>query len=201
MNRSSFHHGNLHASILIEAAEALRIHGIDGVSMREIAKRLGVTPRALYRHFENKDAVLNALAEQGLQQLRDDYLIADQLDAPANFRLMKVCEAYLEFGSQHPDLYNLIFNSQISLNDISASKPDPSFNIFEGLIGDILGIRIPSELRAQSYSIWCILHGHICLQNSENAMELVKDVNTRAATLKAIQKLIEIQSPTSSNER
>ncbi|MBW2719466.1 MAG: TetR/AcrR family transcriptional regulator, partial [Deltaproteobacteria bacterium] len=89
--KKAYHHGELRESLL-EAAEALlEKDGPAGLSLRKVGRQLGVTPGAPYRHFEDKDALLAALATDGKERLR------------------RAGVGYLQFASAHPELFRLMF--------------------------------------------------------------------------------------------
>ena len=74
-----YHHGDLHAALLREAAVLLREQGVEGLSLRRLAERAGVSRTAPYHHFTDKNALLCALAEDGFRRLA-------RLMAEADFR-------------------------------------------------------------------------------------------------------------------
>ncbi len=65
-----YHHGDLRRALVEEALLLLAESGDGGFSLRELARRVGVTANASYRHFANKDALLQALASEGFRRLR-----------------------------------------------------------------------------------------------------------------------------------
>ena len=64
-----YHHGNLRAALLAQAEQTLRQHGLDGLSLRELARQIGVSHAAPRRHFADRQALLDALAESGFARL------------------------------------------------------------------------------------------------------------------------------------
>lgn len=89
-------------------AAATRLHtkeGVDGLSMRTIATELGVTPMSIYRHFQNKEALLAAIVDAGFALLVD-YLGRRGGKKP---RPMHVIESFADFALQEPQLYELMF--------------------------------------------------------------------------------------------
>ena len=68
--RRPYHHGNLRRALLDEALATIRAEGVDGLTLREIGARLGVSRTALYRHFADKRALLTAVATEGFRTLR-----------------------------------------------------------------------------------------------------------------------------------
>ena len=107
--KKSYHHGELRESLLQAAETLLEEAGPAGLSLRKVGRQLGVTPGAPYRHFEDKDALLAALATEGFQRLRAA-MLANQEGAPdGQERLRRAGVGYLEFASTHPELFRLMF--------------------------------------------------------------------------------------------
>src|SRR3982751_4795766 len=101
--RDAYHHGALRES-LIEAAEAvLAERGVDGFSLREVARRAGVSPAAPAHHFGDARGLLSELALQGFQEFGDDLAAADARggDDPAR-RLYEQGLAYVAFAMRRP---------------------------------------------------------------------------------------------------
>jgi AcrR family transcriptional regulator len=107
--KKAYHHGGLRESLLQAAKTLLEEAGPAGLSLRKVGRQLGVTPGAPYRHFEDKDALLAALATEGFQRLRAA-MLANQEGAPdGQERLRRAGVGYLEFASTHPELFRLMF--------------------------------------------------------------------------------------------
>lgn len=97
---STYHHGDLRPALLAAAAQALEKDGPDGISLRELARRAGVSHTAPYRHFADRQALLAALAEEGFATL------AAELDGKP-WRDQAV--AYVRFALAHPARFRLMF--------------------------------------------------------------------------------------------
>src|SRR5918992_1101103 len=69
-SRRPYHHGNLRRALLDETLATIRTEGVEGVTLRDIGARLGVSRTALYRHFTDKRALLAAVATEGFATLR-----------------------------------------------------------------------------------------------------------------------------------
>ena len=105
-----FHHGNLRAVLLDEAEETLRESGAEGLSLRELARRAGVSHGAPRSHFVDRQALLDALAERGFARLADEVLAAmagEQDDFTG--RLHAVASAYVRFAVTDAALMELMF--------------------------------------------------------------------------------------------
>jgi AcrR family transcriptional regulator len=82
--------------------------GTEAVTLRRVAKAVGITPMAIYRHFKDRAGLLNFLADEGFEELTAR-LAAKRLSGDTEKRLTKLGEIHLEYALQHPRLYELMF--------------------------------------------------------------------------------------------
>ncbi|OOY07371.1 MULTISPECIES: TetR/AcrR family transcriptional regulator [unclassified Thioclava] len=117
MSKQGYHHGNLRQALVASALELIEEKGPTGFTLSEAAKRAGVTPAAVYRHFEGREDLIAECARQG-------YLIfGDLLDHAWNggkpsalAAFSAVGRAYLAFARKYPGHYMAMFESGISPN-------------------------------------------------------------------------------------
>ena len=109
--RATYHHGDLRAALLQATRALLDEGGVAAVSLREAARRAGVTPAACYRHFADKEALLTALAVQGFHEFADVLASASQAKVEP-FAEMGV--AYVGFAVQRPGLFRLMFGPAVA---------------------------------------------------------------------------------------
>ena len=109
---ASYHHGNLRPALLARAEEALSEGGVDGLSLRQLARDLGVSHGAPARHFHDKQALLDALALHGFESMNTQLAAAAGVVAPFRERLERTARAYVNFALQHPDLLNLMYTTK-----------------------------------------------------------------------------------------
>lgn len=109
--RATYHHGDLRAALLSAARVLLDEGGVGAVSLREAARRAGVSPAACYRHFTDKEALLTALAVQGFEEFAQALGQAAQ-GGRKSFADMGV--AYVEFAVQRPGLFRLMFGPAVA---------------------------------------------------------------------------------------
>lgn len=105
-----YHHGNLRTALLAEAERSVREHGVEQLSLRELARQVGVSHAAPRRHFADRQALLDALAETGFQRLGDE-LGAAVAGAGEEFqeRLRATAAAYIRFATDDAALLELMF--------------------------------------------------------------------------------------------
>lgn len=135
-SHTPYHHGDLRAALLTRAEATLREGGIDGLSLRQLARDTGVSHAAPSRHFRDKQALLDALAVTGFQRLGDRF---DQAatEGPITTRLQTVAHAYLRFAVDNPELLPLMFarRQQSASEDIQPAV-DRAFAVPIALIAE-----------------------------------------------------------------
>ena len=108
--QKSYHHGNLRAELLDTAIEQLREVGADELSLRALARSIGVSQTAPYRHFADKGELLAAMATRGYRNLLTalQAAVAKAGDDAAG-QLTAVAQAYVDYAAQNPQLFKLMF--------------------------------------------------------------------------------------------
>ncbi|WOJ96048.1 TetR/AcrR family transcriptional regulator [Congregibacter brevis] len=109
-SQRAYHHGNLRAELLEEAVEQLRHTPAEQLSLRAVARALGVSQTAPYRHFSGKEALLAAIATRGYRELLD--LLGSARDAggdSASQQLRLVARSYVDFAETQEQIFKLMF--------------------------------------------------------------------------------------------
>src|SRR4051794_36901136 len=108
-----YHHGNLREALLDAGERALESAGAQSLSLRELAREVGVSHAAPRRHFPDKQALLDALAQAGFERL-GALLAAAVAGAGADFdeRFLALARAYVAYATEHPALVDLMFASK-----------------------------------------------------------------------------------------
>ena len=99
---------NLRARMISAAEELFLADGVEGVSMRKIADKVGVTAPAIYRHFKDKDELLGELINVGLQILQGYLEPALRAEGPLE-RLRQLIDSYFDFALEQPKYFDLAF--------------------------------------------------------------------------------------------
>ena len=94
--------------IATEARKLLDAEGVDAVTMRRVASAVGITAMAVYRHYPDRDGLLNALADDGFTELAARLATA-RLKGDLTTRLRKVLDVNLDFALESPRLFELMF--------------------------------------------------------------------------------------------
>ncbi|MFD5027219.1 TetR/AcrR family transcriptional regulator [Streptomyces sp. NPDC058373] len=115
MEKRPYHHGDLRAALLARAGQTLRERGAGALSLRELARDLGVSPGAPRRHFATKQALLDALALDGFERLVEATAAAQSsAGRPFPERLDAMARAYVGFSLSDPALVGLMFSAKHS---------------------------------------------------------------------------------------
>ncbi|MGW1886919.1 TetR/AcrR family transcriptional regulator [Streptomyces sp. NPDC001970] len=108
MPKRPYHHGDLRAALLERAEQTLREQGVDALSLRELARGLGVSHAAPSRHFKDKQALLDALALSGFERLAQVLEGAGATGGSFEERLTAHGRAYVDFMSKNTALFDLM---------------------------------------------------------------------------------------------
>lgn len=110
MTDRPYHHGNLRAALLAQAESTVRERGAQALSLRELAREVGVSHGAPRRHFPDRQALLDALAEQGFVRLGAELRASvDGVGEDFRERLEKTAAAYVHFATHDAALLELMF--------------------------------------------------------------------------------------------
>lgn len=112
-----YHHGNLRESLLAAAIELIAESGPAGFTLREVARRAGVSHNAPYRHFRDKGELLGAVAAQGFRELNAAMLEDAASEITALGKLKRAGYAYVAFALRRPEHFAAMFDSPASAPD------------------------------------------------------------------------------------
>ncbi len=108
-----YHHGDLRTALVAEGMRLLAQRDVDSLSLREVARGVGVSATSVYRHFPDKDALLTALALEGLAGLGAAQRTAAQEAGGGEAGFAATGRAYVRFALANPALFRLIFASPV----------------------------------------------------------------------------------------
>jgi AcrR family transcriptional regulator len=145
-----YHHGNLRAALLEAAESTLREEGIEGLSLRELARQVGVSHGAPRRHFADRQALLDALAESGFARLGAELRAAvESAGEDYEARLRAAGAAYVRFAISDAALLELMFAGKHREQEPGAlhEAADRAFSVILELIqqGQASGVLEPGD--------------------------------------------------------
>ena len=157
-----YHHGDLRAAALQMGMEKLANQEQPDLGLRALARDLGVSATALYRHFPNKDALLDALALEGLNRLGQHQAQAAEQAGGGHDGFAEVGVTYVIWAVENPALLRLIYN-RIGLVDLTTDDPTAMGEAFQQLRAGIAAM-MPDEMAkeeraAAALHAWSLVHG------------------------------------------
>jgi AcrR family transcriptional regulator len=111
MEKKSYHHGDLRSALIAEGLRLLAARDVEALSLREVARGVGVSATSVYRHFPDKEALLTALALEGLAKLGAAQKAAADDAGGGDAGFAATGRAYVRFALANPALFRLIFAS------------------------------------------------------------------------------------------
>lgn len=163
---SPYHHGRLRDALIDEAVKAVRHDGPGGLGIRSLARSIGVSHNAAYRHFADRDDLVAAVVDRMKAELmaairaRCDDVRADDPVLRARRKLAETGRAYVEYATSEPGLFRLAFGEFASAADPRSLEADPL-----RLLGQVLdelvevGFLDPEARIDAELTCWSAVHG------------------------------------------
>jgi len=161
----AYHHGDLRVALVEAAAQLTAENGATGVSLREVARRAGVSQAAPYHYFTDKSALIAAVAEEGFRlfdQSQAQSLISAAQDPAA--RLAALGAAYVRFALDRPHYFKVMFRPHVIDHQKYPSLVEVSRRTFERLVETVRAARVAAghddaDPLAVATLIWAVPHG------------------------------------------
>ncbi|KRR00193.1 TetR/AcrR family transcriptional regulator [Bradyrhizobium valentinum] len=159
-----YHHGDLRRAVIETALDMLREEKGWQFTLREVARRAGVSHAAPYKHFPDKAALLAELAMIGFDRLRES-LSAAKPKAPKSLRdeITTIARAYVAFGTDNPALYRLMFSAEEG-KSVGMHLNERALAVFDVLLeilrrGQAAGRIRKRPIEGQAAAGWGLVHG------------------------------------------
>jgi AcrR family transcriptional regulator len=158
-----YHHGNLREALLQAAIQLIAEVGPAGFTLREVARRAGVSHNAPYRHFPDRESLLAAVAAQGFRVLNEAMLDAARHQRTSVGRLKRAGLAYVEFALRRPEHFSVMFDAAVSQRKTpdSAEASEQAFKTLTSLVKGCQdeGVLPSGDLRQFALLAWSMVHG------------------------------------------
>jgi AcrR family transcriptional regulator len=186
MDRPNYHHGDLRAVILSEAARLVAQRGADRVSLRELARSAGVSHAAPAHHFADRRGLFTALAAQGFR------LLAEALtDARGQFA--DAALAYVRFALGHPGHYQVMFNKSlldVADAELAAAEAAAGAELSRG-VATLRDPHAQADPAAAQLAAWSLVHGFSTLWLNDAVSAQVKENDPMQSVLRIATMLFE----------
>lgn len=163
-----YHHGDLRRVVIETAQDMLREDKGWQFTLREVARRAGVSHAAPYKHFPDKSALLAELATLGFRELRAQVSGAiERASHASRSELITAAKAYIRFGTSNPSLYRLMFSADVDKSAFPELEEAGAgaFAVLIGILerGQSGGSFKKQPVRGQAAAAWALLHGFTLL--------------------------------------
>lgn len=161
--RKPYHHGHLRQTLLETAVRLIGEVGPAGFTLREVARRAGVSHNAPYRHFADREELLAAVAAQGFRELTQAMAQAAARQPDALARLKHAGLAYVEFALRRPEHFAVMFDAPASERKTPDSA-EAAKQAFETLVSLVRSCQDEARLPAGdalrfALLAWTMVHG------------------------------------------
>jgi AcrR family transcriptional regulator len=159
-----YHHGNLRRALLDEALATIASEGVVGLTLREIGARLGVSRTALYRHFADKRALLEAVATEGFRSFREQLVAAWEDGGRGLAGLDAMGVAYVRFAVASPAHYRVMFGGFVDHEVRSPELATEAAGALQALVDALIALQRDGLVRADDPAtmamfVWAVVHG------------------------------------------
>ena len=157
---------NTKESILEAARDVYLTRGLSGLSMRAVAREVGVSATALYRHFDSKESMMAAVCDDGFR-LFFSYLMRALHASTPLARFTKMTGSYLDFAIDHPRYYEVLFMSprehlaQSQIGSLDVDDTSPTFTFLVDRVRECVdaGVFRSGDPVHIAYTVWAQTHG------------------------------------------
>jgi AcrR family transcriptional regulator len=164
--KQGYHHGDLRNALVSEGLKLLELEGHSDFTLRDLARRVGVSAAAPYAHFADKSALLAAIATAGFIRLTAALEATIRNDSDLVDQFLQMGSAYVRFGMDHPALYKLMFASEElpakhgEYPELQAAA-EAAFGLLTGMLERMQrrGLLRAGDPEADGLSVWAHVHG------------------------------------------
>ena len=150
----AYHHGDLRAALIEAGLRHLESGGAADISLRQLAREVGVSATAVYRHFPDKKALLAALAAEGFLRLGTAQMAASQAAGGGASGFAATGRAYVRFALANPALFRLTFTHAETGTETDFGDDDAS-RLLQGYSREFAG----ENAEALALQAWSVAHG------------------------------------------
>lgn len=159
-----YHHGDLQRSLVEWGTHLLDTEGAEAMSLRSTARMAGVSPAAPAHHFKDKNGLLAAIAAQGFRDLTARSSLQGQVEGDAATQLHALALDYVQFATQYPARFQLMFGMQIAHRAEYPELLDAALASYRALIAvaaPLLGARAAKAMSIDDFTfcVWATMHG------------------------------------------
>jgi AcrR family transcriptional regulator len=158
IEKAAYHHGDLRAALISHGLRILADRDAESLSLREVARAAGVSATSVYRHFPDKDALMTALAREGLDRLAAAQQAAADAAGGGKASFAATGRAYVRFALANPGLFRLIFASPPA-GTAKDGEPEAMTMLRRNAAAAGGGRMDDPDTRTRVVQAWALVHG------------------------------------------
>ena len=185
---SDYHHGDLKNTLVRAARRQISEGGAAALNLRALARTVGVTHPAVYRHFADKEALLEAVAQEGFNELADALHESIEREEGLEPKLYALAHAYISFAMKHPELTRVMFalipaEARMKNGPLYAASKRAYAALTQSV--EALG----SDIYIDSAVVWATLHGLAELTIEKQVSKLADPAQREEVVARAVSVL------------
>lgn len=192
--KDRYHHGDLRETLIAAAMELVRTRGAENFSLADACRLAGVSTAAPYKHFRDKQEILELVCQRGFDQMRASAVAASNEGGEgtlAGIQLMG--KAYVNFARSEPNLFRLMFGQNQALKH-AVIVDEAGTGCFSYVVSQVALYcereRLASDPRAIAVKLWTFVHGAACLLIEEGYQKIVPELDVDALVLASAPQLL-----------
>jgi AcrR family transcriptional regulator len=201
MTRQNYHHGDLKNALIQAGVQILSEEGIQGLSLRKVALRAGVSHNAPYSHFQDKQSLIAAISTEGFKRLyeRLDLAVATYANDPKR-QLQESAWEYVQFAMNNTDTFKIMFSGVLEKEKEYPAFVEISQKTFRKVVEIVRACQEAGILRntppeMMAVSVWGQIHGIISLLLEGQISHTVRDrLSIRDLVLFALDQFVQATS-------
>ncbi len=158
-DRETYHHGNLRAALLESALAILIESGVEGLSLRAVARRAGVSTAAPYNHFADKQAILRELAHSQRLKSNQVFITAIENAGTPRAKLKALGTAYVSYALEHQAEFNFTFGGSFAPYLEGEPQDGPLLDLLKETVETANNSLSAADLDTAVIMVWSLIHG------------------------------------------
>lgn len=175
LEHKTFHHGNLKNEMIEQGVRLIRLEGVSHISLKKVAEKCGVSSPSTYRHFKNKQDLIDALF-LAVSEIFSQYITVEKEILSSKDRILEMGVNFVYFSKEYPYYYEFLFQSPhtipvtIENNDINLLDPQNGFNLFKDEVSSYLvQCQIEGSLMQHVFHLWSYISGFAMIASGKNS--------------------------------
>ncbi len=192
--KTRYHHGDLRQALIAATRELLVERGAANFTLADACRLAGVSTAAPYKHFRDRLEVLEEIAEQGFNDLRERSGAAIATSGPGTLEgIIAMGQAYVAFAVAEPAVFRLMFGQNPALKK-AKDVSDSGHACFAGVIDQVALFcsqnAVQGDAKAIALTLWTFVHGAACLLIDDDYQQVAPGLDVEALIRTAAPKLL-----------